>query len=167
KQGFERQQIGDLNGDGSPDIAVVNNYDTAKPAGKTGEVVWFENKPGTAWGDPQSISSLNYPYDLRLAVLQPKGDPNKPDIVVGCFSGRGGRGEGLWWLENQGLGKWKAHEIDNAPEAVQTVAVAAFKRGPSCAARTAAASAPNLPSRPWKPVPCSTARRSSTLRARS
>ena len=66
---FERHAIADIDGDGRPDVAIVNN--------QKGNVVWFAN-PGTVAGKPwrRHVITDNCPraYNVVLADLDGDGD---------------------------------------------------------------------------------------------
>ena len=98
--------IGDLNGDGFPDI-VIPGY-------------WFEN-PGTLTPDwrrhewpHEPIENATYGTSIRsfIADLDKDGDN---DIIYGdCDTGL----SHVYWVENKGIGVlWERHKLDDPPTA--------------------------------------------------
>lgn len=102
---FERHTIGDINRDGRPDVAIVNN--------QKGNVVWFANSGEPAKGPwKRHVISSVCPraYDVGLADLD--GDGDLDAATTGYTSDQ------VNWYENPGktgLGtEWKRRLIDKA-----------------------------------------------------
>ena len=106
---FERHTVGDINGDGYPDVVTVMN--------KHGELLWFENsgnpKSGKLWKRhlittaPDHAGKLPYAYDVTLADLDSDGDL---DVAASSW-----RGNEFTWFENQGT-QWKKRVITSTDE---------------------------------------------------
>ena len=95
---FERHAIGDINGDGRPDVAIVNNRD--------GHVVWFANNEAPAAGPWQRFEiTTNTPraYDVVLVDLD---NDNDLDAAVAGYAG-----SDINWYANPGSGGW--HQVWN------------------------------------------------------
>lgn len=114
---FERHAIGDINGDGRPDVAVVNNRD--------GHVLWFANPEqpaAVAWKRFVVTTKCTRAYDVVLADFD--GDGDLDAAAAGYAASR------LTWYENPGRdgwnGEWQERLVgDKMPEA-RTVALGDF-----------------------------------------
>ena len=102
---LERHRIGDIDGDGDPDVAIVKN--------KRGDLLWFENSgtPGDGESWPRHIitqGKLPGAYDVELVDLDGDGDLDA--------AGSGWRlGNQFSWFENDGTpteGEWTKHPIE-------------------------------------------------------
>src|SRR6266508_2586090 len=90
---FERHAIGDINGDGKPDVAVVNNRD--------GHLVWFANNDRPTAGPwKRHVITTKCPraYDVVLADLD--GDGYLDAAVAGYASNL------ITWYKNPGKEGW-------------------------------------------------------------
>ncbi|MFN0196708.1 MAG: FG-GAP repeat domain-containing protein [Planctomycetaceae bacterium] len=111
---FERHTTGDINGDGKPDIAIVNNRD--------GQITWYANSD-----DPKSglwkryVITTNCPraYDVVLADIDADGDLDA--------SAAGYASSLITWFENPGSdgwdNEWKRYILDDKMSEARTVAV--------------------------------------------
>ena len=92
--------VGDLNGDGFPDLIV---------AGTNGTIVWYENPKWTK----HVISTGKGGWSCGVAVGDINGDGHQ-DIVISDWFGA----KRIVWFENpgKGVGEWKLHVIGE-PEA--------------------------------------------------
>jgi hypothetical protein len=116
---FERLAIGDIDGDGHPDVVVVLN--------RAGSLVWFQN-PGMPAAKPwkrHAIVSGGLPgaYDVALGDFDGDG---RLDVAASCWT----RGNRFVWYRNPGPNgfakDWPAHIIEDKLSETRTIAVADF-----------------------------------------
>ena len=116
---MERHATGDINGDGRPDVAMVDN--------RWGRLYWFANPERPAdghWKKQMITTKCPHAYDVVLADLD--GDGDLDAAASGFASGL------ITWYENPGQdgldGEWTHHVIDeNMPES-RTIATGDFNR---------------------------------------
>jgi hypothetical protein len=116
---FERLAVGDIDGDGHPDVVVVLN--------KAGSVVWFQNP-----GKPAKLPWKRHP-------IVTGGLPGAYDVALGDFDGDGrldvaasswARGNRFAWYRNPGKAgfakDWPAQVIEDKLSETRTIRVADF-----------------------------------------
>ena len=116
---FERLAIGDIDGDGHPDVVVVLN--------RAGSVVWFRNpgKPTTEPWQRHTIVNGGLPgaYDVALGDFDGDG---RLDVVASSWT----RGNRFEWYRNPGKDgfakEWPAHVIEDKLSETRTICVADF-----------------------------------------
>ena len=116
---LERHCIGDIDGDGDPDVAIVKN--------KFGDLLWFENngtlRDGTLW-ERHVITRGKLPgaYHVELVDLDGDGDLDA--------AGSGWRlGNQFAWFENDGTpgeGEWRKYPIEVDVGETRTILPADF-----------------------------------------
>jgi hypothetical protein len=116
---FERVAIGDIDGDGRPDVAVVLN--------RAGSLVWFRNpgKPTTEAWQRFTIVSGRLPgaYDLALGDFDGDG---KLDVAASSWT----RGSRFVWYRNPGKDgfdkDWPSSVVEDNVTETRTICVADF-----------------------------------------
>jgi hypothetical protein len=93
---------GDMNGNGRTDILTPQGWLEAPADPRSGN--WKEH---SAWSFEEHLSFMHV-YDVNA--------DGRPDVIFG-----NAHDYGLFWLENQGSGKWQKREIDRAWSQVHPV----------------------------------------------
>jgi hypothetical protein len=117
---FERLAIGDIDGDGRPDVVVVLN--------RAGGVVWFQNpgKPATQpWQRHVIVRAGNLPGAYDVTVGDFDGD-GRLDVAASSWT----RGNRFVWCRNpgkEGLAKeWESHVVEDGLTETRTISAADF-----------------------------------------
>lgn len=115
---LERHMVGDVDGDGDPDVVIVKNL--------KGHLVWFENsgKPtaGVLWNRHVITTDLPGAYDVALGDFDRDGDL---DVAASSWV----LGNQFAWFENDGTpadGPWKKHMIEKDVAETRTMRAADF-----------------------------------------
>lgn len=144
---FERHAIGDIDGDGHLDVAVVNNRD--------GQILWFSNphrakqqsnEPASnpiysKWKRHVMTTECTRAYDVALADLD--GDKDLDAVAAGYASSR------ITWYENPGPAgldmPWKERLIVDHMSEARTACVADFNQDGRIDVLAAGVGAENIP----------------------
>jgi hypothetical protein len=116
---FERVAVGDIDGDGRPDVVVVLN--------RAGSLVWFRNpgKPATRPWERHAVVNGGLPgaYDVALADLDGDG---RLDVAASSWT----RGNRFAWYRNPGKAgfakEWPSHVIEDDLRETRTIRAADF-----------------------------------------
>ena len=107
---LERHAIADINGDGQPEIVIVDNFN--------GSLLWFEYH-----GDPRDMRSWSHTYITEGTL------PGAYDVAVADFDGDGDldvaasswrKGNQFAWYENRD-GQWIKHMIEEEIGETRTI----------------------------------------------
>ena len=114
---FERHAIGDLNRDGTLDVAIVNNL--------KGQVVWFSNSGNPASGPwRRFVISTNCPKAYGVALADFDGDGDLDAATSGYVSHL------VTWFENPGTegldSNWTRQVIDDQMHESRTISTGDF-----------------------------------------
>lgn len=124
---LERHALGDISGDGRPDVVIVDNLNW--------DIRWFENPGAEQISQPWKLHRVSAPqevpgsYDVALADFDHDGD-----LDVAASSWR--YGNRFDWFENRGAAagergtgqSWVRHPIEAEIGETRTIAVADFNR---------------------------------------
>lgn len=115
---LERHVIGDVDGDGDPDVVIVKNL--------RGHLLWFENSgaptDGKLWQRHVITTDLPGAYDVVLADFDKDGDL---DVAASSWL----LGNQFAWFENDGSpddDNWKKHLIEKDVAETRTMTAADF-----------------------------------------
>ena len=156
---FERHAIADIDGNGTLDVAIINN--------QKGNVVWFANsgKPAAGpWQRHLISNDCSRAYDVTLADFD--GDGNVDAATSGYVSNQ------IAWYEHPGKDRldrqWKRRVIDTAMQEARTIATGDFNRDGKIDLLATAVGAPDAPNHEsqvvWYENPGRPARQSWTRR---
>jgi squalene-hopene/tetraprenyl-beta-curcumene cyclase len=133
---FERHAIADIDGNGTLDVAIINN--------QKGNVVWFANsgKPAAGlWRRHVISNDCPRAYDVTLADFDSDGDIDA--ATTGYVSNQ------VAWYENPGKDQldreWTRRVIDGAMQEARTIATGDFNRDGKIDLLAAAVGAPDAP----------------------
>ncbi len=100
---FERHAAGDIDGDGKPDVAVVNNQpDVASGSNPRGHVVWFARDDGPAAGPwKRRVITTRCPRAYDVVLVDLDGDGLLDAAVSGYTTNV------VSWYKNPGKDGWE------------------------------------------------------------
>jgi len=133
---FERHAIADIDGNGTLDVAIVNN--------QKGNVVWFANSGKPAAGPwRRHVISNDCPRAYGITLADFDGDGDLDAATTGYTSNL------VAWYENPGkdrlAGEWTRRLIDSAMQEARTIAIGDFNRDGKIDLLATAVGAPDAP----------------------
>ncbi|MFC1758606.1 FG-GAP repeat domain-containing protein, partial [Planctomycetota bacterium] len=97
--GLTEIEVGDLDGDGDPDILAGSNSDN--------DLTWYENTGNATFGKEQLIS--NEMKNLQSVAMADLDDDGDPDVLSASYDD-----DKIAWYENLGGGNWGVQQVINS-----------------------------------------------------